>query len=280
MQLTLISGLSGSGKSVALKALEDAGWFAVDNLPADLIPGLLAFVAGRGEPRLAVSVDARSADTIGVLPDVVGNERSRGTDVQLLFLDATDASLVRRFSESRRPHPLASDGRTLEEAITQERGLLASVAELGTRIDTSTLTPVQLRQWIQDLAVIDRSRLTLVIESFGFKGGVPLNADFVFDVRFLPNPHYDPKLRSLTGNDPQVVAFIESQTQAGLLIEDIERFLRRWLPKFALDRRAALTVAIGCTGGRHRSVYIVNQLAARFATDYPVLKRHRDLNGA
>ena len=278
MQLTLISGLSGSGKSVALKALEDAGWFAVDNLPADLIPGLLAFVAGRGEPRLAVSADARSADTIGVLPEVVLKERARGTDVRLLFLDATDESLVRRFGETRRPHPLATDGRTLEEAIAQERRLLADVADLGDRIDTSTLTPVQLRRWIQDLAAIDRSRLTLVIESFGFKGGVPLNADFVFDVRFLTNPHYDPKLRPLTGNDPEVVSFIESEAEAGLLIDDIERFLRRWLPKFALDRWAALTVAIGCTGGRHRSVHIANQLAERFAADYPVIKRHRDLD--
>ena len=280
MQLTLISGLSGSGKSVALKALEDAGWFAVDNLPADLIPGLAAFVAERGEPRLAVSVDARSADTIGVLPEVVRKERARGTDVRLLFLDATDASLVRRFGETRRPHPLASDGLTLEEAIAQERRLLADVAELGDRIDTSTLTPVQLRRWIQDLADIDRARLTLVIESFGFKGGVPLNADFVFDVRFLDNPHYDPKLRTLTGNDPEVIAFIESETEAGILIEDIQRFLQRWLPKFALDRRAALTVAIGCTGGRHRSVYVANQLAERFAADYPVIKRHRDMDEA
>ena len=280
MQLTLISGLSGSGKSVALKALEDAGWFAVDNLPADLIPGLLAFVAGRGEPRVAVSADARSADTIGVLPEVVRNERERGTDVRVLFLDATDASLVRRFSESRRPHPLASDGHTIEEAITRERGLLADVAELGDRIDTSTLTPVQLRHWIQDLAVIDRTRLTLVLESFGFKGGVPLNADFVFDVRFLPNPHYDPKLRPLTGNDPEVIAFIEAETEAVVLTEDIQRFLQRWLPEFALDRRAALTIAIGCTGGRHRSVYVVNQLAERFAADYPVLKRHRDLDAS
>ena len=278
MQLTLISGLSGSGKSVALKALEDAGWFAVDNLPADLIPGLLAFVAGRGEPRLAVSADARSADTIGVLPEVVLKERARGTDVRLLFLDATDESLVRRFGETRRPHPLATDGRTLEEAIAQERRLLADVADLGDRIDTSTLTPVQLRRWIQDLADIDRSRLTLVIESFGFKGGVPLNADFVFDVRFLTNPHYDPRLRPLTGNDPEVVAFLESETEAGILIEEIQRFLQRWLPSFALDRRAALTVAIGCTGGRHRSVHIANQLAERFAADYPVIKRHRDLD--
>jgi UPF0042 nucleotide-binding protein len=278
MQLTLISGLSGSGKSVALKALEDSGWFVVDNLPADLIPELLAFVASRGEPRLAVSADVRSKDTIGVLPEVVRKERERGTDVRLLFLDATDASLVRRFGETRRPHPLADDGRTLEEAITQERRLLSDVAEMGDRIDTSTLTPVQLRRWIQDLAIIDRTRLTLVIESFGFKGGVPLNADFVFDVRFLPNPHYDPKLRALTGNDPDVIAFIETETEAGVLVEDIQRFLQRWLPKFALDRRAALTVAIGCTGGRHRSVYVVNQLSERFSADYPVIKRHRDLD--
>jgi UPF0042 nucleotide-binding protein len=277
MQLTLISGVSGSGKSVALKALEDSGYFCVDNLPADLIPGLVAFVASRGEPRVAVSVDARSADTVGVLPEVVDGELARGTDVRLFFLDASDASLQRRFSETRRPHPLAGEERTLEEAIAQERTLLASVAERAHRIDTSTLTPAQLRGWIQDLLVTDSSRLTLFLESFGFKAGVPLNADFVFDSRFLPNPFYDPQLRAQTGRDAQVANFLERETEAGLFVEDIHRFVQRWLPKFALDRRSALTVAVGCTGGRHRSVYLVEQLAARLGREHTVIVRHRDL---
>ncbi len=277
MQLTLVSGVSGSGKSVALKALEDAGYFCVDNLPPHLIRGLVSYVASRGEPRVAVSADARSADTIGILPQVVAEERASGTEVRVIFLDAADASLVRRFSETRRPHPLAGEGRTLEEAIVLERGLLAPIAEMGHRVDTSTLTPVQLRGWIQDLLVPDSSRLVLSLESFGFKGGVPLNADFVFDARFLPNPHYDPLLRPKSGLDAEVAAFLERETEAGLLLEDIHRFIERWFPRFSLDRRAALTVAIGCTGGRHRSVYLVERLAERLRSQHPVIVRHRDL---
>src|SRR6185369_8343521 len=210
-------------------------------------------------------------------PAIVARERERGSDVNVIFLDATDESLVRRFSETRRPHPLAREGRTIHEAIAQERKLLEGVAEIGQRIDTSALTPSQLRGWIQDLVVADRARLSLVMMSFGYKGGVPLDADFVFDVRFLPNPHYDPKLRLLTGADPEVVAFLERETEAGVVVEDIQRFLQRWLPKYVLDQRASLTVAIGCTGGRHRSVYIAGQLAERFGSDYEVILRHRDV---
>jgi len=278
MQLVLLSGVSGSGKSVALKALEDAGYFCVDNLPADLIGALAEYAMSRGEPKVAISADARSRESLGRLPEIVARETARGNDVRVIFLDANDESLVRRFSETRRPHPLARDGQPLPEAIAEERRVLAWVAEIGQRIDTSILTPSQLRGWIQDLVVTDRSRLTLCFESFGFKGGAPLDADFVFDARcVLPNPHYDPQLRPLTGHDPEVIAFLERETQAGILIEDIQRFLQRWLPRFVLDQRAALTVAIGCTGGRHRSVYIVDQLAERFGSDYPVVLRHRDL---
>lgn len=278
MQLTLVSGLSGSGKSVALKALEDSGYFCVDNLPPSLIRSLVSFVASRGEPRVAVSADARSMDTIGILPTVVEEERANGTDVRLVFLDATNASLVRRFSETRRPHPLARQGRTLEEALTMERSLLAPIAEMGHRVDTSTLTPVQLRTWIHELLVGDPSRLVVCLESFGFKGGVPLDADFVFDSRFLPNPHYDPQLRPKTGRDPEVASFLASHPDAGLLLEDIQKFVERWLPRFTIDRRAALTVAIGCTGGRHRSVYLVEGLAKRLRPSHPLIVRHRDLD--
>jgi RNase adapter protein RapZ len=277
MQLVLLSGVSGSGKSVALKALEDAGFFCVDNLPADLIAPLADYAAARGEPKVAISADARSRASLGRLPAIVEMERARGNDVRVIFLDAGDESLVRRFSESRRPHPLARDGKTLPDAIAEERRVLAWLAEIGQRIDTSALTPAQLRQWIQDLVVADRARLTLIFESFGFKSGVPLDADFVFDVRFLPNPHYDPHLRAQTGHDPEVITFLERETQAGILIEDIQRFLQRWLPNFVLDQRASLTVAIGCTGGRHRSVYIAEQLAERFASEHQVVLRHRDL---
>jgi UPF0042 nucleotide-binding protein len=278
MQLTLISGVSGSGKSVALKALEDSGYFCVDNLPAGLIRDLVADAASRGEPRVAVSADARSSATIGLLPKVVEEERAKGIDVRLIFLDASDASLVRRFSETRRPHPLADAGRTLEEAIAEERTLLEPIAEVGHRIDTSTLSPVQLRSWIRNLIVTEPDRLLLCLESFGFKAGVPLDADFVFDARFLPNPHYDPQLRAKSGLDPDVAAFLEHETEAGLLLEDIFRFVEQWLPRFSLDRRAALTVAIGCTGGRHRSVYLIEKLAERLKPNHPLIVRHRDLD--
>jgi UPF0042 nucleotide-binding protein len=277
MQLVLLSGVSGSGKSVALKALEDAGYFCVDNLPADLIGTLADYAVSRGEPRVAISADARSRESLGRLPEIVQRELARGTDVRVIFLDARNESLVRRFSESRRPHPLSRDGQSLPDAIAEERNVLTWVSEIGQRIDTSMLTPAQLRQWIQDLVVADRTRLTLVFESFGFKNGPPLDADFLFDVRFLPNPHYDPHLRPQTGHDPEVVAFLERETEAGILIEDIQRFLQRWLPRFVLDQRASLVVAIGCTGGRHRSVYIANALAERFASEHQVVLRHRDL---
>ena len=278
MQLVLLSGVSGSGKSVALKALEDAGFFCVDNLPADLIAALVDYAMSRGEPKVAISADARSRESLGRLPEIVDKERARGNDVRVIFLDANNESLVRRFSESRRPHPLARDGQALPDAIAEERRVLAWLAEIGHRIDTSALTSAQLRGWVQDLVVTDRTRLTLTFESFGFKGGVPLDADFVFDARcVLPNPHYEPQLRDQTGHDPDVVAFLERETQAGILIEDIQRFLQRWLPRFILDQRASLTVAIGCTGGRHRSVYIADQLAERFASEHQVVLRHRDL---
>ena len=278
MQLVLLSGVSGSGKSVALKALEDAGYFCVDNLPADLIAPLAEYSLARGEPKVAISADARSRESLGSLPDIVEKERARGTDVRVIFLDSSDESLVRRFSESRRPHPLARAGQELRDAIAEERRVLAWLSEIGQRIDTSMLTPGQLRQWIQDLVVADGARMNLIFESFGFKSGPPLDADFVFDARcVLPNPHYDSQLRALTGHDAEVVAFLERETQAGLLIEDIQRFLQRWLPRFILDQRASITVAIGCTGGRHRSVYIADQLAERFGSEYQVVARHRDL---
>jgi len=277
MQLVLLSGVSGSGKSVALHALEDAGYFCVDNLPADLIDALADYAKTRGEQKVAISADARSRESLARLPEIVERQRARGTEVRVLFLDASNESLVRRFSETRRPHPLAAEGRTLPESIAEERRVLAWLAEIGQRIDTSALTPQQLRGWVQDIVVSNQTRLTLVFESFGWKNGPALDADFLFDVRFLPNPHYDPQLRPLTGRDEPVAAFLERETQAGLLIEDIQRFLQRWLPRFVLDQRASITVAIGCTGGRHRSVYIAESLARAFESEYPVVLRHRDL---
>jgi UPF0042 nucleotide-binding protein len=270
MQLILISGLSGSGKSVALKALEDAGYFAVDNLPATLIPQLLDFVS---EDRISVSVDARSASTLQSLPASIAELSQRGIDCRIVFLDSSNAALTRRFSESRRPHPLADRFNGIDACIAEERRLLAGVAELAHRLDTSEVAPNTLRGWIKDWLRLDRNRITLAFESFGFKHGIPSDADFVFDVRFLPNPFYDPALKALTGNDEPVIRFLQDDLNVSRLIDDVASFILRWLPSFMNDNRNA----IGCTGGQHRSVYVVNQLAERFGSEQQVLVRHREL---
>ena len=276
MQLILVSGLSGSGKSIALDVLEDAGFYCVDNLPATLLDDVLEFVSGAGHDRIAVSVDARSA-ALSSLPERVAALKGRGVDCRLLFLEAAAGTLLRRYSETRRRHPLAGAGLTLDEAIEQERTLLAGVADLGHRIDTSGLQPKMLRGWIRDLLGLGHAGLTLLFESFAYKDGIPLDADWVIDARMLPNPHYEPALRPLTGRDPAVIEFLDRQEPVQRLFEDVRGFLGRWLPEVVRDNRSYLTVAIGCTGGRHRSVYLAERLAQSFAAEWRVLVRHRGL---
>jgi UPF0042 nucleotide-binding protein len=277
MKLVLVSGYSGSGKSVALKALEDAGYFAVDNLPVSMVEGLLA--AQSGVERIAIAIDVRAGESVGLLPGLVNSLRDRDVDCRLLFVEANDESIARRFSETRRPHPLA-DRITggVEACIAEERRLLADVAELGHRMDTSGVHPNRLRDWIKDWLQLDRNRITLTFQSFGFKHGIPIDADMVFDARFLPNPYYDLALRPLTGKDAAVQAFLRSDADVGNFIQDIASFLTRWLPSFVRDHRAAVTVAIGCTGGQHRSVYISEELAAMFGSVQQIIVRHRDIN--
>ncbi|MCY7389341.1 MAG: RNase adapter RapZ [Burkholderiales bacterium] len=277
MQLILVSGLSGSGKSVALNALEDAGYFAVDNLPASLIGALIDSVKDRSD-KVAISIDARAGETVATLPDAIERLAASGIDCRVIFLEATVEALARRFSETRRPHPLADrmPGNMIA-CINEERRMLADIAEIGYRMDTSEVSPNALRGWIKDWLKVDRNRIALAFQSFGFKHGIPIDADLVFDVRFLPNPFYDPLLRPLTGKDMQVKAFLEADLNVAHLIDDISSFLIRWLPSFTLDNRTALTIAIGCTGGQHRSVYVVEELAHRFGPDQQVLIRHRDL---
>lgn len=277
MQLVLLSGLSGSGKSVALKVLEDAGYFAVDNLPATLIPALLESLQ-EASSRIAISIDARTGDTLDVLPAIVAGMNERQVDCRVIFLEASDDALARRFSETRRPHPLAeriTGG--VAACVAEERRMLADIAELGHRIDTSDVSPNTLRGWIKDWLKLDRSRITLAFQSFGFKHGIPIDADLVFDARFLPNPFYDPKLRPLSGKDEAVKIFLEADLNVAHFVDDIASFILRWLPSFVRDNRAALTIAIGCTGGQHRSVYIVEELAHRFGASQQVLARHRDV---
>ncbi len=281
----LVTGISGSGKSVALHALEDAGYFCVDNLPPELLRDFLRLENERSEPRVAIAVDVRSAGSLPHLLPLLKELRAEGVPIRSVFLDATTDALVRRFSESRRPHPLSQltrddheGGRALVDAIEMERELLADLREVSTVIDTSQLRPPQLRNWIRNLVKSNAHRLTLVFESFAFKHGVPLDADFVFDVRMLPNPHYIRELRPLTGRDPGVAAYLREQPEVGEMLEQIDSFISRWLPAFEGDQRSFLTVAIGCTGGQHRSVYLVETLVQRFLHKTTTLTRHRELD--
>jgi UPF0042 nucleotide-binding protein len=277
MQVILVSGLSGSGKSVAIAVLEDAGYYCVDNLPTALLGPVVEHLRASGREQVAIAVDARSGQDFSQFPMIVQELKDEGLDVRVIFLEAKTLTLVKRFSETRRRHPLSGDAISLPEAIEQERNLLATIAPLAQRIDTSDLSASALRLWIKDLVLQDRSRITLMFESFGYKHGIPLDADMVFDVRCLPNPHYVPELKPLTGRDQPVRDFIEASADAMAMLSEIRSFVENWLPCFIRDHRAYLTVAIGCTGGQHRSVYFAEALAAAFREREQVLVRHREL---
>src|SRR5258708_25542576 len=278
MQLIVISGLSGSGKSIALNVLEDSAYYCVDNLPAKLLNGLMQFLAQEGYERVAVSIDVRSGATLSELQGYLLQLKEHGIDVHLIFLDSKTETLVKRFSETRRRHPLADRDRTLPECIEHERELLGDIGDLGHRIDTSDLHPSVLRSWIKDVVHTGDPGLRLLFQSFGFKHGIPLDADMVFDVRCLPNPHYDPELRPLTGKDAPVVAFLEANANACEMLADVRDYVEKWLPCFVRDNRAYLTVAIGCTGRRHRPASFAESLAAYFRVSRNVLVRHRELS--
>ncbi|HEX5673736.1 MAG TPA: RNase adapter RapZ [Azonexus sp.] len=280
MELVLISGLSGSGKSVALHLLEDAGYYCVDNLPVIMLTVLVRMLKEEKIRKVAVAIDARSGHGIELLPEKLRLLGEEGTRQIFLFLHADDETLLKRYSESRRRHPLAADGQSLEEAIRTERELLAPISTLGHRIDTSGLKANALREWVRQFIDAEPGQgLTLMFESFGFKHGIPLDADLVFDARCLPNPHYDPELRPLTGKDRPVVDFLEAEEEVIRMRDDIQRFIATWLPAYVRDNRNYLTVAIGCTGGQHRSVYLAEWLGRAFAGQARVLIRHRTLAG-
>ncbi len=274
-----MSGLSGSGKSIALKVLEDAGYYCVDNLPATLLLEVADFLALEAHhERIAVSVDARSA-SLPALPENIERLKARGFDCRVIYLEANTPTLLRRFSETRRRHPVSGD-MTLSEAIERERTLLAGVAPLGQRIDTSELQPRVLQNWIRDLLGLGAGALTLLFESFSYKQGVPLDADWVLDARMIANPHYDPKLRPYTGRDGPVIEYLEHDALAQQWLADVRALLARWLPEIVRENRSHVTVAIGCTGGRHRSVYLAERLAETFRAEWKVLVRHRGLSQA
>lgn len=288
MRIILITGISGSGKSVGLNALEDAGYFCVDNLPPTLLRDLVATRMQEDDMALAVAMDARSAASLAGLPADIQVLKDDGHDVKVLFFTAKTESLISRFSETRRSHPLShrmrldqhpDDRPTLIECILREREMLATIEGLGHVIDTSGLSASKLRLWLKDLVDTERAPLTLLFESFAFKFGVPLDADLVFDVRMLPNPYYDIRLRPLNGKDAPIAAFLAAQPEADALFDDIRDFIEKWLPAFKRDNRSYLTVAVGCTGGQHRSVYFAEQLALYFRTRERVLLRHRELSG-
>jgi RNase adapter protein RapZ len=283
LSIVLITGMSGSGKSVALNSLEDAGYYCVDNLPPELLLPFIALEQQHGAAKVAIAMDVRSATSLPLVPQQLRQLRERGITVQSIFLDASTETLVRRFSETRRLHPLsridASDQhRALVEAIELERELLGDMRETAHALDTSMIRASQLQGYVKSLVATPALQLTLVFESFAFKRGVPLDADFVFDVRMLPNPHYEALLRPLTGRDQPVIDYLLEHAEVGAMLGDIKTFLGKWLDAFARDHRSYVTVAIGCTGGQHRSVYVVEALTKAFATHWPTLKRHRELD--
>jgi len=284
LQLILITGISGSGKSVALRLLEDEGYFCIDNLPGCFLSEIPPLMATRGINRVAVAIDVRTDDSPEELRDHIAAFSSQGHDVKVIFLNARTDTLVQRFSETRRRHPLAFRLQsqtgvepTLIESIEQERELMSLIDEAGIVLDTSDLPPNTLRQWIREVVGADHRLLTLSFVSFGFKHGIPLDADLVFDARCLPNPHYVPELKHQTGLDPAVAEYLQAEPAVLAMIDDINGYLHRWLPHYLREHRSYLTVAIGCTGGQHRSVYLVEEIAKRFRRQDQVLIRHRSL---
>ena len=283
LKVVLITGISGSGKSVALRLLEDTGYTCVDNLPVLFLQEFITRSIETNLERVAIAIDVRAPGDLNSLPGILTQLRTRsGVALRVIFLDANDHTLKQRYSESRRRHPLTDRLRQNNQApsigacIDAERQMMAALREQEHVIDTSGLTPGQLRAWVRDLVQADQASVVLTFESFAYKRGVPGDADLAFDVRCLPNPHYDAALRDLTGRDEPVAKWLERFGSVQNMVDDITNFVERWLPLYMQDTRNYLTVAIGCTGGQHRSVYVVEQLARRFSHHSPLLIRHRN----
>ena len=286
-EVVLITGMSGSGKSVALHALEDAGYYCVDNLPPELLAQFVALEQKHQAPRVAIAMDVRSATSLPLVPAQLAELRRQGVNLRSIFTDAATATLVHRYSESRRRHPLsrkdevgdaAAHEHALIEAIELERELLADLRENAHVIDTSIIRASQLQSYVKSLISAPATHLTLVFESFAFKRGIPVDADYVFDVRMLPNPHYEAELRALTGLDAPVAQYLANSAETARMFESVSKFLNDWLASLAEDHRSYVTVAIGCTGGQHRSVYLVERLADLFGQTWKTLRRHRELD--
>ena len=285
MRLVIISGHSGSGKTSALNILEDVGFTCIDNLPASLLQSLITQLNSNNnheELNVAVGIDARNlVGDLNKIPEILDIIEADGVSVTVLFLYALRADLLRRFSETRRRHPLSNEKVSLKEAIDLEKELLSPISDIADRsVDTSGLTLHQLRDLVKNIIAPDNAEhMSILFESFGFKGGVPSDSDFVFDVRCLPNPYWKQQLRNQTGNDQGVIQFLESQVEVASMLADIIGFLTRWIPHFQQNNRSYLTVSIGCTGGQHRSVYLANRLYEHFSTQHPFVQVvHKELS--
>ncbi len=284
--LIVISGLSGAGKSTAMHALEDLGYFCVDNLPLALLPALVMEMfpsnSRHHHDRVAVAIDARNPGyPFEQFPDIIQHIRARGIDTQVLFLEAEQDILIKRFSETRRKHPLTSENLALSEAVQREGDLLFDVRKYADfMIDTSHMHLHQLRDMIrQRVDQRPTQTLSVLFQSFGFKNGPPRDADIMFDARCLPNPHWHPDLRPMSGKDEPVIKFLEAEPLVGKMLQSLKDFLEPWIPAFEAENRSYLTIAVGCTGGHHRSVYLVESLAEHFAKQRAgILIRHRDLS--
>lgn len=284
MRLVIISGRSGSGKSSALHVLEDLGFYCIDNMPIALLPALVEQTENEEKlSRVAVSIDARNLPhAFARINDVLHELPSEEYQLDVVYLDASEEVLLQRFSATRRKHPLTGPETSLAEAIEQEKHLLRPIAELADlTLDTTSMSVHELRSQIKlRVAGKSGSDIAILFESFGFKHGVPIDADYVFDVRNLPNPYWDPALRRYTGRDQEIINFLQNESQVLAMESDIASFITRWLPTFIEANRSYMTVAIGCTGGQHRSVYLAEQLARLFSQQYPQVQvRHRELNG-
>lgn len=286
MKLIIISGLSGSGKSIALNVLEDLNYYCIDNLPTGMLSSLADEILNSKDntyENFAVGIDARNlAGELENFPHTVNNLKERGLDCETYFLEAEENTLIKRFSETRRKHPLSNDNVSLNEAIRHERMLLSPIRNYADLcVDTTQTTIHQLRDLVKQrvISTDNHQTMSLLFESFGFKHGIPTNADFVFDVRCLPNPHWEPALRNKTGTDEEVIEYLEKSEEVDKLSEDIVTFLNNWLDKFETDNRNYMTIAIGCTGGQHRSVYMVEKLAKLFNKKRNgIITRHRELS--
>lgn len=282
MKLVIVSGLSGSGKSIALQVLEDLEYYCIDNLPINMLEALTSEIISAKHEYVAIGIDARNvAAEFERFPQQLQQLSKNKIDCEIFFLEASDAALIKRFSETRRKHPLSNQETPLHEAIIQERYLLEPISsKADLRLDTSATNVHQLRDLIKArVNKADNQSISIMFESFGFKHGVPINADFVFDVRCLPNPHWVPELRNLTGLDKPVVDYLGEHDEVKEMLDDVMSFVDKWIPRFEADNRSYITIAIGCTGGQHRSVYLVNKLANLTKTKHNnVLSRHREIS--